>query len=83
MTTWPVASTTFNDKTLKVLKTTFSDEKTNAQVGEVVSITKDGIGVNTQDGVLIIKEVKPEGKPKMDAYAWTNGVQLKVGQKFV
>jgi methionyl-tRNA formyltransferase len=72
----------FSDKVLKVLKTSLSEISSNASSGEVVSITKEGIGVNTPNGVLLIKELKPEGKPKMDAYAWTNGVKLKIGQKF-
>ena len=31
----------------------------------------------------IIKEVKPEGKPSMDAYSWTNGAKVKEGDKFI
>lgn len=83
MTTWPVASTKYNEKTIKILKTEVqSEDSCHCTPGEIVNISKDGIAVGTQNGVLLIKELKPEGKPQMDAYAWTNGVQLKTGSIF-
>ena len=82
MTTWPCACTSIFDKNLKVLKTEVLDVETVASSGEVVNITKDGIAVATANKVLLIKEIKPDGKSKMDAYAWTNGVKLKIGDRF-
>lgn len=84
MTTWPVASTTFNGKNIKILKTEILDEKIlDSETGSIVKITKDGIAVNTKSGLLLIKEVKPEGKPSMDAYSWTNGAKAQEGNKFI
>lgn len=34
-----------------------------------------GTDVITADGVLTLKEVQPEGKPRMDAKAWLNGLR--------
>lgn len=82
MTTWPCACTIISDKNLKVLKTQVLDNVTTQSSGEIVSISKDGIAVATANGCLLLKEIKPEGKPKMDAYSWTNGVKLKIGDKF-
>lgn len=83
MTVWPVASTEYNGKALKILKTeVLNTETQNASPGEIVNISKAGIAVNTQNGLLLIKELKPEGKPQMNAYAWTNGIQLKTGSLF-
>ena len=82
MTTWPCACTSIFDKNLKVLKTEVLDVETVSSSGEVVNITKDGIAVATANKVLLIKEIKPDGKSKMDAYAWTNGVKLKIGDRF-
>lgn len=84
MTTWPVASTTFNGKVLKILKTQVVDNiKENADCGKVIEITKEGIVVAAAKGAVLLKELKPEGKSKMDAYAWTNGIKLACGEKFV
>ena len=84
MTTWPVALTKFNEKNIKILKTEITDEKSlDVEPGIIVKITKNGIAVNTKSGLLLIKEVKPEGKPSMDAYSWTNGAKVKEGDKFI
>ena len=83
MTTWPVACTSINGKNIKVLSTTVLNNDTeNENEGEIVNISKNGIEVAAKKGILLIKEIKPEGKPKMDAYAWTNGAKLKTGDKF-
>jgi len=82
MTTWPCACTSIVEKNIKVLKTEVLDTDASASCGEIVSIDKNGIAVATAKKVLLIKEIKPEGKPKMDAYSWTNGVKLHVGDKF-
>ena len=83
MTTWPVACTSINGKNIKVLSTTVLNNDTeNENEGEIVNISKNGIEVAAKKGILLIKEIKPEGKPKMDAYAWTNGAKLKAGDKF-
>ena len=82
MTTWPCACSHINNVNVKVLKTSVIDEACTAQYGEIVKISKEGIAVATAEGLLLIKELKPEGKPKMDAYAWTNGAKLKIGDSF-
>lgn len=83
MTTWPVACTSINGKNIKVLSTTVLNNDTeNENEGEIVNISKNGIEVAAKKGILLIKEIKPEGKPKMEAYAWTNGAKLKAGDKF-
>ena len=83
MTTWPVACTSINGKNIKVLSTTvLSNDTENENEGEIVNISKNGIEVAAKKGILLIKEIKPEGKPKMNAYAWTNGAKLKTGDRF-
>lgn len=82
MTTWPVACSTFEGKSIKILKTSVIEKETNGIGGVVKNISKNGIEVTTSQGTILIQELKPEGKPKMDAYAWTNGAKLKVGDKF-
>ena len=82
MTTWPVACTTIDSKNVKVLKTSVvENESKNEDYGVVAQITKDGITVKAKQGTLLIQELKPEGKAKMEAFAWTNGAKIKAGMK--
>ena len=83
MTTWPVACSTLDGKNIKILKTQVVENDTeNDDIGVISEITKEGIIVKAKKGSLLIKELKPEGKPKMDAYAWTNGAKVTTGMKF-
>ena len=83
MTTWPVSCSNLDGKNIKILKTQVVDNDTeNDDIGVISEITKEGIIVKAKKGSLLIKELKPEGKPKMDAYAWTNGAKVTTGMKF-
>ena len=46
----------------------------NKECGEICMISKEGISVCTGDGEIIITELKPFGKKRMDAYSYVNGV---------
>lgn len=82
MTTWPVACTTIDGKNVKILKTTvIENESQNAQYGMISEINKNGIAVKAGQGTLLIQELKPEGKAKMEAFSWTNGAKIKAGMK--
>lgn len=83
MTTWPVACTTIDGKNIKILKTSVVENTSqNGDYGVISEITRDGISVKARQGTLLIHELKPEGKAKMDAFAWTNGAKIKTGMKF-
>ncbi len=71
----------YNDKIVKVLKTGFCDDSAcdNFGCGEVICVSKDGISVKCEDGAILIKNVKPEGKGEMPAYAWSLGSKIKTG----
>ncbi len=82
MTTWPVACTTVDGKNVKILKTTVVENVSqNEEYGVISDITKEGITVKAKQGTLLIQELKPEGKAKMEAFAWTNGAKIKTGMK--
>ena len=82
MILFPTAMTTFKGKSIKILKAKNIQNNQHSVAGSVCTIDKSGIDVATGDGTLKIILVKPEGKGEMDAYAWSNGVGLKVGDKF-
>ena len=44
----------------------------------ITKIYKDGIGVNTQNYIYVITEIKLEGKKKMKAKDYLNGCKDKL-----
>ena len=50
------------------------DKEYNGTCGEIVDINKNGIVVKTGVGAVIITELKPSGKKKMDASSYVNGI---------
>ncbi len=90
---WPGTYTKWNGKTLKIHKaavrenggTVASDEDDptagtdKSQPGTVVGVTRDSIAVQTGDGLLVLKEVQPEGKKSMSCDAFLRGYSIKTG----
>jgi len=59
------------------VKQTNSDR--NAQAGEIVSVNKNEILVQTGEGILAITELKPAGKRAMSVGDYINGKRIKEG----
>ncbi len=77
------AKASINGKSISILKTGYTDEKAPLSEGSVLSYDKNGIRVCCKSGILIIKNVKPEGKQEMRAYDFINGIQDKTNLRFV
>ena len=70
----PGAYAIFDDKEMKITKSEIIDkEYHNKKPGEIVEIIKKGFIVKTNDGAILITEVKPFGKKKMDSSSFING----------
>jgi methionyl-tRNA formyltransferase len=78
---WPSAYTKMNQKTLKIWKANVIDKDVQGEVGEIVELTKDSIGVKCQTGILAITELQLEGKKRMSAGDFLRGVQIELGTK--
>lgn len=76
---WPSAYTKLGDKTFKIWKASVIEENSNEKPGCVSKITKDGLEVQTGEGVLSLLEVQLEGKKRMDAGSFLRGYQVEVG----
>lgn len=70
---WPNAFTFWNKKQLKILNAEIQDKNTNKKLGEVFLTENKELAVQTGGGVLILKEVQPEGKKQMSALDFRNG----------
>ena len=51
-----------------------NNDFSNKKPGEISKIYKDGLGVATGDGELIITEIKPFGKKRMLVRDYLNGI---------
>ncbi len=76
---WPSAYTSLEGKTFKIWKARVADGTNNSQPGRIVEVNKEGIFVQTGDGVLELKEVQLEGKKRMEVSAFLCGYDLEVG----
>ncbi len=69
----PGAFFEYGDKIIKVLETKPLKGFSNKDYGEIVEVSRQGVDVQTGDGLLRLEKVKPEGKGEMNAYDWANG----------
>ena len=51
--------------------------------GEIVKIYKEGIGVKTHNGVVVLTKIQPEGKAKMNARDYLNGLKESLVGKII
>lgn len=72
---FPSAYFMYNDKIIKVLKTSVTEG--SGKPGEFVQITKDGVKVGCGKDCLMLIKVKPEGKCEMNARDWYNGLKSR------
>ena len=70
----PSSNAILDEKEMKIYKSAISSKNYNGEYGEIVDITKEGIVVKTGDAAIILTEVKPFGKKKMDANSYVNGI---------
>lgn len=70
----PSSNAILDEKEMKIYKSIISSKNYNGEYGEIVDITKEGIVVKTGDAAVILTEVKPFGKKKMDANSYVNGI---------
>lgn len=70
----PSAFCILDDEELKVYNSRMGDSKNNEICGKIINIYKDGIGVSTGDGEIILTEIKPFGKKKMLVKDYLNGI---------
>jgi len=73
----PGANAILEEKEMKIYAAIISEKKPNGKCGEITNIYKNGIGVCCSDGEIILTDIKPFGKKRMDAVSYLNGVDKK------
>ena len=72
---WPVASTVFNGKVLKIFETCLADGK--GKPGEVISTNP--LTVACGEGAVVVNSVQLQGKKRMDSNAFLQGHKINIG----
>ena len=72
---FPGGYATLNGKVIKIYNARITDRVfTEKENGEITNVYKDGIGVSVKDYEIVITELKVEGKKKMSASSYLNGI---------
>lgn len=78
LTPWPGAYAILGGKIVKIWNTKYGENYQSHSVpGQVVKLYEDGIGVKTENGEVIITELQLEGRKRMSANQFLNGVVNK------
>ncbi len=81
---WPGTYTFRNDKRLKITKASvcrqLPDEKSVGRPGEILAAGKEGIDIQTGEGILRILALQPEGKKAMPTDAYLRGYAVNPGE---
>ena len=82
---WPVGYAILDNKKVKIYNSKIGSSNKQGQIGEIIDVYKDSIGVKTVDGEILLTEIQLEGKKKMNVVSYLNGLQDKkslIGKKF-
>lgn len=77
---WPVAYTYYEGQPLKVWKVAVSDHEKTGEPGKILDINKDGLYVQTGEGVLVIEEIQAPNKRRMPVSEYIKGNTMTVGE---
>lgn len=84
LNSFPGAYFMLDGKRFKVWESIIVDEYfPNNLDGEIVKIYKEGIGVKTHNGVIVLTQIQPEGKSKMSAKDYLNGIKESLVGKII
>ena len=82
---WPLTYTVIDDMKVKLYGVDCLMEDYSKKIGEIVKVDKKGVYVQTQRGVVILKDIQLQGKKRMLINVFMNGVGkslFKVGKLF-
>ncbi|MBL8151091.1 MAG: methionyl-tRNA formyltransferase [Blastocatellia bacterium] len=79
---WPGSYTTLNGTRLLLWQAqqVQLDREVKHQPGEIVQLDKDAIVVASKDSYLAIRELQLEGRKRLSARDFLNGIRLQIGQ---
>lgn len=79
---WPSAYGFLNNKRFRFFRPLVIEREAAEEPGILCRADKDGLLVATGSGYLLIREIQPEGKKRMDVKACLCGFDFPLGEKF-
>lgn len=80
---WPIAHTTYDDKSMKIYESEVLCENSNKEPGTIINVSREGMKVSTGSGVLLVKKIQfPNGKP-LTIEQYINGNELEINKKVI
>jgi methionyl-tRNA formyltransferase len=76
---WPVAQTQWQGDTMRIWRAQLGDRLRSGQPGEIIAVSKQGLDVQTGDGILRITEIQMPGKRAMQVQDFLNANSISVG----
>ena len=73
LNSFPGAYCIYKNKILKVYESRINENNKLGEIGEIINLYGDGIGVKVKDGEIILTVVQLEGKNKVPANSFING----------
>jgi len=84
LNSFPGAYFILDGKRFKVWESVIVEEYfPNKLDGEIVKVYKEGIGVKTHNGIIVLKVIQPEGKSRMSAKDYLNGIKQSLVGKVI
>lgn len=80
LTPFPGAYTFYNGRRLKITRAGSLLKEVQGKNGEIFEVNRNGIKVICGDGLVIMKELQPEGKRGMKADEFISGHNIKAGE---
>ncbi|MHB1001298.1 MAG: methionyl-tRNA formyltransferase [Armatimonadota bacterium] len=78
----PGAYTRWQSAYLKIIACRIADPDRCAGIpGEIIGITSDGIEIQTGSGTVLITEVQPENRNRIQASEFTRGYRINAGMR--
>lgn len=80
---WPLANFLLHDTEFKVIEARFAQKEIQKEVGVIVEVTKNALGISCLDGIIYLEKIKPFGKKEMKIVDYLNGVDKEklLGEK--
>lgn len=70
---WPTAYFRYEDKNIKVYKSSYIKEKTDYEEGYIIKTVNEGIYVVAKNGIVVIEEFQMPGKKRMSIESYLRG----------
>lgn len=79
---WPVAWCETARGKMKIFKTRVLSEDKKVDIGKVIDVSKDGITIGCNPGVLLIEEIQMPNKKRMKVVEYIKGKKIEIGEIF-